>query len=254
MSPTRPCGSLGNWRPRPPAGGSHEGGLRGGPRIARMGRRRVNHKEHQDRKEEGEPGFGVARRAHGPGCGANLRAFGIPPSIILPTPQDLSPDQSGARHPRRDSPRRPVRRAPQPLHLLPFPPVSPSPSRSPCSLPPPAPPLPWLQKNQTVRFPPPPPVLSSPHVRSIRISSEPFAAASRRFAGPGFDGLSSHGPAAAPPSASLQPRSSFPSARGAGLPACRFLGPPAPGRLDWFTPNSRIQGLSSTLLRSCPPS
>ena len=115
-----------------------------------------------------------------------------------------------------------------------------------------SPPFPWLQKNPTVRFPPRPPVLSSPHVRPIRISSEPFAAASRRFAGPAFDELSPHRPAPAPPSASLQPRSSFPSARGAGLPACRFLGPPAPGRLDWFTPNSRIQGLSSTLLRSCP--
>ena len=42
---------------------------------------RVSHKE---RKEEGEPGFGLARRGHGPGCGVNLRAFSIPPSIVLP--------------------------------------------------------------------------------------------------------------------------------------------------------------------------
>ena len=257
-SSTRPCGSLGNCRPRPPAAGSHEAGLRGDPRIARMGRtRRVSHKEHKDRKEEREPGFGLVRRAHGPGCGADLRGFSIPPSIILPPPFCRRPQASPrtraapairaethpacrpswTRNPSTCSPFHPFRPRPPVPHA----PCRPPPSAL-CALPS-APPLPWLQKNPTVRFPPRPPVLSSPHVRSIRISSAPFAAASRRFAGRGFDGLSSHRPAPAPPSASLQLRLSFPTARGAGLPACRFLGPPAPGRLDWFTPNSRLQGL-----------
>ena len=33
--------------------------------------------------------------------------------------------------------------------------------------------------------------------------------------------------------------------RGAGLPACRFLGPPAPGKLDEFTANAGIQGFEN---------
>ena len=83
-------------------------GTEGGPRIARMGRRRrVSHKEHKDRKEEGEPGFGVARRAHGPGCGVNLRGFSIPPSIILP-PSFCRRPQASPRPERRPLPMLPA--------------------------------------------------------------------------------------------------------------------------------------------------
>ena len=232
-------------------------GTEGGPRIARMGRRRVSHKEHKDRKEEGEPALVW------PGA---LTAQGAERTFA----DSVSRPPSFCRHHFADAPRPlpgPERRPPSAPRLTPpagqagpaTPPPAPLSTRFALALPFPmrsalrhSPPFPWLQKNPTVRFPPRPPVLSSPHVRSIRIRSEPFVAASRRFAGPGFDGLSSHRPAPAPPSASLQPRLSFPTARGAGLPACRFLGPPAPGEPDGFTPNSRIQGLSSALLRSCP--
>ena len=159
-------------------------GTEGCRRIARMGRRRhFSHKEHKDRKEGGSPWlwFGPARSRPGvrsePSRIQYLARHHFA-AIILPTPPGLPPDQSGARHRRRDPPRRPAKLDPNPSTCSPFHPFRPrrpaphAPCR-PAALRPlrsalrHSPLRPWLQKNQTVRFPPRPPVLSSPHVRPI---------------------------------------------------------------------------------------
>ena len=153
-------------------------GTEGGPRIARMGRRRVSHKEHKDRKEEGEPGFGLARRGQGPGCGVNLRGFSIPPSIILPPsfcrrPQ-ASPRTRAAPATRAET--HPAGRSGWPRNpstCSPFHPFRPRPSAShaPCR-PPPSFPLTSEKSNG--------PISSSPARAILSPMCDPFASVSSR--------------------------------------------------------------------------
>ena len=159
-------------------------GTEGCPQIAPMGRRRVSHKEHKDRKEGGRRGACLSGpMAPVPGflpppalCSLRslwlaLSGFSIPPSIMLP-PSFCRRPKTSARtraapatraetHPagRSGWPRNPSTCSPAALlSLLLCPPPSAlralRSTNSPLS--------PWLQKNQTVPFPLRPPVLSSP--------------------------------------------------------------------------------------------